>query len=46
MPKIVRGTDYIFVNNGEAIIVSYQADEKNYDVDLSRFLLFLRSINF
>ncbi|MBL8091238.1 MAG: hypothetical protein KF758_04300 [Anaerolineales bacterium] len=46
MPKIVRGTDYIFVSNGEAVIVSYQVDEKNYDVDLSRFLLFLRSIKF
>lgn len=46
LPKVVRGTDYIFVNNGQAMIVSYQADEENYDLDLNRFLLFLNSINF
>lgn len=46
LPRVVRGTDYIFVNNGQALVVSYQADEKNYDLDLNRFLLFLRSINF
>lgn len=46
LPKVVRGTDYIFVNAGEAVVVSYQADEKNYDLDLNRFLLFLKSIKF
>jgi len=46
LPKVVRATDYIFVEDGQAIVISYQADEKNYDVDLNRFLLFLRSINF
>ncbi len=46
LPKVVRGVDYIFVENGQAIVVSYQADEKNYEADLNRFLLFLRSINF
>lgn len=46
LPKVVRGTDYIFVENGQAIVISYQADEKNYGADLNRFLLFLRSIIF
>ena len=46
LPKVVRGTDYIFVNDGQAVVVSYQADEKNYDLDLNRFLLFLKSIKF
>ncbi|HCR71699.1 MAG TPA: hypothetical protein DIW23_09660 [Anaerolineae bacterium] len=46
LPKVVRGIDYIFVENGQAFVVSYQADENNYDADLNGFLLFLRSINF
>lgn len=46
LPRVIRGTDYIFVNDGQAVVVSYQADENNYDLDLNRFLLFLRSINF
>ncbi|KXK11005.1 MAG: hypothetical protein UZ14_CFX002002973 [Chloroflexi bacterium OLB14] len=46
LPKVVRGTDYIFVKDGQAVIITYQADEKNYALDLNRFLLFLKSINF
>jgi hypothetical protein len=46
MPSVVRGTDYIFLNGDHAIVISFQADEKNYDLDLSRFHLFLKSLNF
>lgn len=46
IPSIVRGADYIFVNGNYAVVVSYWADEKNYDLDLSRFHLFLESISY
>ncbi|MCQ3935533.1 MAG: hypothetical protein DPW18_00665 [Chloroflexi bacterium] len=46
IPSVVRGTDYVFLNGDHAIVVSFQADEKNYDLDLDRFHLFLQSLNF
>lgn len=45
-PSVVRGTDYIFLNGDHALVVSFQADEKTYDLDLNRFHLFLQSISF
>jgi hypothetical protein len=46
IPSVVRGTDYIFVNGNHAVVVSFQADEKTYDLDLSRFHRFLQSLDF
>lgn len=46
IPSVVRGTDYVFLNGDHAIVVSFQADEKNYDTDLGRFHRFLESLNF
>jgi hypothetical protein len=46
IPSVVRGVDYIFINGKYAVVVSFWADEKNYDPDLNRFLLFLKSISY
>ena len=46
IPSVVRGMDYIFMNGNGALVVSYWADDRNFDLDLGRFLLFLRSINY
>ena len=46
IPSVVRGADYIFVNGNYAVVVSFWADEKNYDLDLNRFHLFLESVNY
>lgn len=45
-PSVVRGTDYVFLNGDHAVVVSFQADEKTYDLDLNRFHLFLQSLNY
>ena len=46
IPSVVRGADFIYVSGERAIVVSFQADEKNYDLDLGRFYRFLQSLNF
>jgi hypothetical protein len=46
LPSVVRGSDFIYLAGERAIVVSFQADEKNYDLDLGRFYTFLKSINF
>ena len=46
IPSVVRGVDYVFLNGERAVVVSFQADEKNYDHDFGRFELFLRSLSF
>jgi hypothetical protein len=46
IPSVVRGTDYIFLNSDNALVVSFWADDKNFDLDLGRFHLFLQSINY
>lgn len=46
LPSVVRGTDYIFLNGDHAVVVSFQTDEKNYDLDLGRFERFLKSLTF
>lgn len=45
-PRVVRGMDLVYLAGERAIVVSFQADEKNYDLDLGRFYNFLQSINF
>ncbi|HSL28793.1 MAG TPA: hypothetical protein VK900_06290 [Anaerolineales bacterium] len=46
LPDVVRGVDYIFLNGDHAIVASFQADERNYEVDLRRFQYFLESVSF
>jgi hypothetical protein len=46
IPAVVRGLDYVFINNGQAVIVSYRADQSVYDTDLGRFYRFLVSVKF
>jgi hypothetical protein len=45
-PKVVYGLDYIYLNGANAVVVSYRAEEKNFDVDLDRFHTFLESVKF
>jgi hypothetical protein len=46
IPSVVRGKDLVYLNGDRAIVVSFQADENNYDLDLGRFYIFLESIQF
>lgn len=46
IPSVVRGSDFIYLNGDRAIVVSFQADQNNYDLDLGRFYRFLQSLNF
>lgn len=46
IPTIVRGVDYIFLNGEQAVIVSFQADEKSFEIDFGRFERFLQSLSF
>lgn len=46
IPSVVRGKDLVYLNGDHAIVVSFQADENNYDLDLGRFYTFLKSIQF
>ena len=46
IPAVVRGQDYVFVNGGRAVIVTYRADQSVFDTDLGRFYRFLVSVKF
>ena len=46
IPSVVRGVDYVFLSGGRAVVVSFQADEENFDIDFGRFELFLKSLSF
>ncbi|HMZ08184.1 MAG TPA: hypothetical protein PK078_11245, partial [Anaerolineales bacterium] len=46
IPSVVRGIDLIYLAGDRAVVVSFQADENDYDLDLGRFYTFLKSINF
>ena len=46
MPAVVRGQDYVFINSGQAVIVSYRADQSVFDTDLGRFYRFLVSVKY
>jgi hypothetical protein len=46
IPVVVHGVDYIFVNSGKAIVVSYRASETNFQSDFDRFRSFLESVSF
>ena len=46
VPSVVRGTDFVYLNGDRAVVVSFQADDKNYERDLGRFYRFLESLKF
>jgi hypothetical protein len=46
IPAVVKGLDYVFMNGGQAVIVTYRADQSVYDMDLGRFYRFLVSVSF
>jgi hypothetical protein len=46
IPAVVRGLDYVFVKGGQAVIVTYRADQSVFDADLGRFYRFLVSVRF
>jgi hypothetical protein len=46
IPAVVHGLDYVFVENGKAVIITYRADQSRYDTDLARFNRFLVSVQF
>lgn len=46
IPSVVRGVDYVFLSGERAIVVSFQADEKSFDLDFGRFERFLKSLSF
>jgi hypothetical protein len=46
MPSVVRGTDYIYVKGNQAVVATYWAEQTNYENDLNRFHLFLKSLKF
>lgn len=46
IPAVVRGLDYIFVSDGNAVIATYHADQSDYEGGLDRFYRFVESIRF
>jgi hypothetical protein len=46
LPAVVHGLDYIFVEDGQAVVVSFQADQDDYAADLARFYRFLASVSY
>jgi hypothetical protein len=46
IPSVVRGMDFVYLNGDRAIVVSFQADDKNFERDLGRFYYFLESLKF
>lgn len=46
LPMVVHGVDTIFINGDQAAVVTYWAGAENFELDLGRFQLFLRSLKF
>lgn len=46
IPLVVIGTDIIFLNEGQAIILSFRADSTNYDDQYPIFTRFLNALEF
>lgn len=46
IPVVVRGVDYFFVAGDHAVVVTYRANEDNYEADFGRFRRFLESLNY
>lgn len=46
LPRVLQGVDYYFPENGQALIISLQAQEKDYADALVRFEPFLDSVKY
>ena len=46
IPSVVRGVDYTCVKDGQAITVSYWADDQEFEAGLNLFNRFLSSVKF
>ena len=46
VPVVVRGVDFFFVAGDNAVVVTFQASEDNYEADFGRFRRLLESLNF
>lgn len=46
IPTIVRGYDVLVISGGQAIIITFRADERTFDEDFPRFEQFLRRLTF
>jgi len=45
-PVVVHAVDFYFVEDGKAVVATYQASEENYSADFWRFRRFLESLDF
>ncbi len=46
IPSVVRGYDVIVISGGQAVIITFRADESLFDEEFPRFERFLRSLVF
>ena len=46
LPSVVRGMDLVYLNGERALVVSFHADENNFELDLERFHTFLKSVTY
>ena len=46
IPVVVRGVDYFFVAGDHAVVVTYRANEDNYEADFARFRRFMESLSY
>ncbi|GAB1422373.1 hypothetical protein MASR2M15_26030 [Anaerolineales bacterium] len=46
IPIVVVGLDILTINRGQAIIITYRADEKSYQAQFPRFLYMLRTLEY
>jgi hypothetical protein len=46
LPSVVHGLDYVFVENGKAVIVTVNADQSLFEASRGRFNRFLVSVQF
>jgi hypothetical protein len=46
VPAVVQGLDILAIRGGQAVIISYRADARNFDDELLRFERFLQELEF
>lgn len=46
VPTVVRGLDILTIRGGQAVIISYRADARNFEDELVRFERFLQDLEF
>lgn len=46
VPTVVRGLDILAIRGGQAVIISYRADEQNFEDEFARFERFLQNLEF